>query len=423
MAKKKVEGTTSDDFFKVLAKETQGGVLNEKLAVSYFIDSGNLALNYASSGRFLKGGIPGGKLIEAYGPPSSSKSLVATNLLRGCQKIGGIPIIFDCENATNADFMAKASHLDCSKVIRYTPETIERCFNLMCQVIDKIREKKGNEFPILIVYDSIGVSPCEREFAETKLPQNYKPADWKRIVGRKEQPGERAKACNAGLRKINSKIEKTNTTIFVINQTREKIGVLYGNPETTAGGGNALPFYASCRMRTQTQKKIIHAQHKTVVGVNLKIKNVKNRAFRPFVEIEGIKLYFDHGIDPLSGLTNLLVQEERIKKLGSGNYSVMEKYLPKGMDKYNFKTAEADSFPKQVLLDCPAIIDATSKSEIEEYLKDFTDAIDTSNSGKYAEKSVHMGDLDELVDSAVEDSDEQMGLISEEYDKDPETPE
>lgn len=422
MAKKKTENGAliGDDFFKSLAKETNGGVLNEKLSVNYFIDTGNLALNYQSSGKFLKGGMPGGKLIEVYGPPSSSKSLLATNLLRGCQKAGGIPIIFDCENATNAEFMEKAGHLDSARVIRYTPETIERCFNLMCQVITAIRKQKGNDFPILIVYDSIGVSPCEREFAETKLPANYKPADWKKIVGRKEQPGERAKACNAGLRKINSIIEKSNTTVFVINQIREKIGVLFGNPETTAGGGNALPFYASNRMRTQAQKKIVHSEYGTVVGVNLKVKNVKNRAFRPFVEVANIKLYFDHGIDPLSGLVTLLVQEERITKKGAGNYSVNSEYLPKGKTEYNFKTAETESFPKQVLMDCPALVDASSKEEIEEYLKDYSDAIQISGSGKYSEKSVHVGELDELVDSVVEDSEDQL---SDEYDTNPENPE
>ena len=127
MAKKKNE-SSMDDFFSSMAKATGGDVLNEIDSVKYFIDSGNLAINYICSGRFIDGGIPGGKLTEIYGPSSSSKSLVGSNVLYGCQKINGIPILLDCENSANKEFIKKASHCDLKRVLRYTPQTLEDVF-------------------------------------------------------------------------------------------------------------------------------------------------------------------------------------------------------------------------------------------------------------------------------------------------------
>lgn len=409
MARKKATTVVDDFDFKSLAKETGGVVLSDQEVVKYFIDTGNLALNYCNSGRYITGGVPGGKLIEVYGPSSSSKSLLATNILRGCQKLNGISAILDCENASDAEFMQKAGHLDCSKVVRYAPETLERCFSAICKLTNKVREKKGNDYPLVVVFDSITVPPCEREFTETfpegKCPPGYNPTEWKKLARKKEQPGERAKACNKGLRQINSIIEKQNITVFVINQIRSKIGVLYGNPETTGGGGNALPFYASCRMRTQAQKKILNAKHKTVVGVNLKVKNVKNRAFKPFFEVENIKLYFDAGIDPLSGLLSTLLKSERIIAGDKANtYLVKPEYLEDGMDEYKFKAKLSEDFiDRQVVLDCPKLIDATSREQVELYLKDFEDAMSGSNNSDFIETNVSSDDLDELVDEVDED--------------------
>ena len=181
--------------------------------------------------------------------------------------------------------------------------------------------------------------------------------------------------------------------------------VVHNSPETTGGGGNALPFYASCRMRTQAQKKILNAKHKTVVGVNLKIKNVKNRAFKPFFEVENIKLYFDAGIDPLSGLLSTLLKSERIVAGDKANtYLVKPEYLEDGMNEYKFKAKLSEDFiDRQVVLDCPKLIDATSREQVELYLKDFEDAMSGSNSDDFIETNVSSDDLDELVDEIDED--------------------
>lgn len=387
MAKKKTD-LTEEDLFAQIAKETGGDILSKLDSVKYFVDTGNFAINYICSGRFAKGGIPAGKITEIYGPSSSGKSLVASNVLYGCQKIGGWPIILDCENATNGEFMQKTSHLNLDRVLRYTPKTLEEAFLRIHTTVRKIREIKGPDVPIVVVYDSISVSPCEREFKETNLPQDYKPSDWKKIVGRQEQPGERAKVCNRELRKLQPMLEANNVTVMIINQTREKIGVLYGNPETTAGGGNALPFYASCRIRSATRKKIENKRLDTFAGVNMHMKNVKNRTFKPFVESEGVQLFFDTGINPVSGLLSCLLESERI--VGSkGNFKVNRTFLPEGSADYSFKSSkERNDVPVQVLLDCPKLIDLTTTEEVNDYLHSFMDAINNSNSDDFLEKSV-----------------------------------
>lgn len=384
MARSKKE--SDDDIFASLASETGGEVVGEgEKASKYFIDTGNLAINYCCSGKFMTGGIPGGRLTEIYGPSASSKSLLGTNLLFGCQKLGGVPILIDSENAINKDFIQKASHADLKRIVRYTPETLEKCFHVMYRAIEHIRSnKKYAEAPIVIIYDSISVSPCAREFRETELPDDFTKEQFKKIVGGNEQPGERAKICSKELRKLNTIMEENNVSVVIMNQIRDKIGVMYGNPETTAGGGNALPFYASLRFRTQTQKKIEQkvpglAKKKTI-GINIKIQNKKNRSVRPFIEVENIPLYFESGIHPLGGLLGALLDADRISALGAGNFKVKPEYAD-GKEDYKFKSSmERNDVPIEVLLDCPALIDGTSRDEVEKYLEPFKAAIDATNS-------------------------------------------
>jgi recombination protein RecA len=390
MAKKKNSDTNADDdLFMSLAQATDGDILGKMDSVKYFLDTGSLAVNFICSGKFIKGGVPGGKITEIYGPSSSGKSLLAANVLHGCQKLGGWPIILDCENATNGEFMAKTSHLNLNRVIRYTPMSLEQAFLKIHNVAKKIREKVGPDVPIIFIYDSISVSPCERELKETELPENYKPSDWKKLVGRQEQPGERAKVCSKEFRKLQAVMEEMNVTLVVLNQTREKIGVMYGNPETTAGGGNALPFYASCRLRTATRKKIENKRLETFAGVNMHVKNVKNRSFRPFVESEGIKLYFDTGVNPISGLLSCFINGDRVKPGTGGNYEVAAEFLPENTPSYKFKAARANNdVPLQVLYDCPKLIDAVTTEEVQTYLAPFMESITNSESDDFEEKAV-----------------------------------
>ena len=397
-------------FFAKAAKKTGGDVLNDIDSVSYFVDTGNLAVNYICSGYFIKGGVPGGKLTEIFGPSSSSKSLFGNNIIFGCQKIGGIPVLIDAENSANKEFIKKASHADLEQILRYTPPTLEQVFAKMYEVIEFIRSEQGPEVPIVIVYDSITVSPCERELREVKLPPNYTQADFKRIVGAKSQPGERAKVCSTEFRKLNTMMEKYNVTVIVLNQTRSKIGVLYGNPETVGGGGNALEFYASCRLRPQTQAKIeekLSAKKKKTLGINVKMVNKKNKTHRPFVYSDGIQLLFDRGINPLGGLLSCLLDAGRLEAKGSGNFKVKEPWA--GGADINFKGSldNNNTVPLDVLFQCPLLIDAQTGDEVKEYLAPFKSAMEFELSETVVETEVSDGDsedegVDEMIDAELE---------------------
>jgi RecA/RadA recombinase len=410
MAKKKLNEDDFDNFFEELAEKTGGDVLDKIDSVKYFIDTGSLALNYVCSGRFIGGGVPGGKLTEIYGPSSSSKSLIGTNVLYGCQRMNGIPVLIDCENSANKEFITKASHCNLKRVARYTPESLEDVFSKMYKTIEFIREKKDNEVPIVIVYDSIGVSPSARELKEVQLPEGYTQSEFKKIVGGHEQPGERAKICSREFRKLNTVMEKNNATVVILNQTRDKIGGFAPmglQPKTTAGGGNALPFYASCRLETKTQMKIekkITATKKKILGINVKLKNVKNKTHRPFIESDNVQLLFDRGVNPLSGLLSCLLDAERISAKSAGNFIVKPAFTLDG-EEFKFRASlDRNDVPMEVLLKCPALIDASSEQEVKDYLEPFMQAInfDPESEGDVEINEVPSNFDDEEVDGGLD---------------------
>lgn len=395
MAKKKSAAAAEPDYdldeiYANIASETGGDILEDLDDVKFFIDTGNLSVNYSCSRKFIKGGIPGDRITEAFGPEASGKSLIASNCLFGAQQIDAWTIILDCENATNAEFMKKVSHLNLKRVIRYAPSSLERAFRQIHNSVKVIREheKKNGIEPrkIFVVFDSLTVPPCERELRENNLPMDFNPAEWKTIVGRQEQPGERARIISAEMRKLQAMVAENGVTVYLINQVRDKIGVMYGSPETTPGG-NAVKFYASLRMRTSSKKKIEHKSLEKFSGINMQVKNVKNRSCRPFIVADDVKLYFDDGIDPISGLLTCLISEERIS--GKGNYSVAEAYLPEGRTEYKFKARKSENtIPIQVLLDCPKLIDANTSEEVQEYLDRWGSGLMATQSGEYGEKDV-----------------------------------
>lgn len=397
MARQKKDSNPSD-LYTDIASATGAKVVAELDQARYFVDTGNFAINYSCSGKFYGGGIPGGRLSEIYGPSASSKSLIGANILAGIQRMGGIGIILDTENAINGEFIQKATKCDISKILRYTPETLEDCFSTIYRVIDYIRKTKKIEVPICIVYDSISVSPSSRELRETKLPEGYSKADFKRIVGGNEQPGERAKICSKELRKLNTEMEQNDVTVVVLNQIRDKIGVMYGNPETTAGGGQGLPFYASLRMRSQTQKKIEQSvagsAKKKILGINIKVQNKKNRSYRPFVEVDNIPLYFDRGMNPLGGVLGALLDSGRVIANGAGNFLVNPEFT--GGKEVKFKSSmERNDIPTDIAEEYAQILDATPE-EMKEYLQIYSDVINYKVSGEVVE-------ADDDVDMEVDD--------------------
>lgn len=372
---------STEDIFSQMASDTGAKVVADLDVAKYFIDTGNLAVNYCCSGKFAQGGIPGGRLTEIYGPSASSKSLIGANILAGVQKIGGIGVILDTENAINGEFIQKATKCDINKIVRYTPVTLEDCFGTMYRVIDYVRNKKKLDVPVVILYDSISVSPSARELRETQLPEGYSKADFKRIVGANEQPGERAKICSKELRKLNTEMEQNNITVVILNQIRDKIGVLYGSPETTAAGGQGLPFYASLRIRSQTQKKIEAKisgyAKKKILGINIKIQNKKNRSHRPFVEVDNIPLYFEKGINPLGGLLGALIDSGRITPQGSGKFLLMPE-ISNGEEVTFRSSMERNDVPLEIIYKYPRLVDLNSEEEAHEYLDKHLEAINYS---------------------------------------------
>jgi recombination protein RecA len=273
--------------------------------------------------------------------------------------------------------------LETSKVLVLKAESLQKAFAKMIAAIKKIREKFGPDKPIVIVYDSIAASPSDREMAETDMSESE-------LEKAKDMPGERAKTCSKELRKLTPLLDQHNCTVLFINQVRMKIGVMFGNPETTAGGGKALEYYTSLRLRTKAEKRFTDKLD-NVIGMGVSVSNVKNKCFRPFINARNMQLLFDQGINPFGGLLELLVQTERITPCGSGSYKVNEPYA--GGQEIKFKSAlERNDVPAEVLLKCPAMVDATDVSQVQEYIDIFGGAMRGMNDRVTGEEDVRNSD-------------------------------
>lgn len=382
MAKKiksdEIEIDMDDDLFRKLSKGIGAEILDDRDKSAWpCIDTGVLGLNYILSGKFCGGGVPGGSVLEGFGNSSSGKTLFGTNLLRGCQTAGGIAVMLDAEQSLSKEFAIKASHVDPKKFIVVVADTLENAFNRIHKTIRMVRDeiKIPLDRPLVIVYDSIAVSPSEREFAEVELDlETVSKAAMKEAGAGSDKPGERAKICSKELRKLPPVLAKNNVTIFFINQIRSKIGVMFGDPTTTAGGGMALEFYSSMRIRLSSSKQIKDNLGNSI-GINVNVKCIKNKCFRPFMEVRGVRLFFDKGINPFSGLLELMLQTGRIEAVKpAGTYKIKEPWA--GGQEITFKSnKERNDIPAEVLLKCPAIVDASDASQVQYYIDMFGDAL------------------------------------------------
>jgi len=366
------------DLYKRIAKGIGGELLEDRDKNAFgYVDTGILGFNYLLSGKFIGGGAPCGTCIEVLGGNSSGKSLIGTNMLRGCQTANGIAVMLDAERTLSKDFAMKASHVDPDKFFLIEPDTLEASFNRIHKTIRFVRQeaKIALERPIVIVYDSIAISPSEREFAETELDlETVSKAAMKDAGAGADKPGERAKICSKELRKMPPILANNNTILFILNQTRMKIGVMWGDPETSAGGGKALEFATSGRVRLRSAKQI-KDKLDNVIGINVNVECTKNKCFRPFTKLRGLRLFFDRGIDPFSGLLELMLQAGRIEAVKpAGTYKVKEPYA--NGQEITFKSSkERNDVPSDVLLKCPAMVDATDASQIQYYIDMFGGAV------------------------------------------------
>lgn len=279
-----------DDAIKALAKigitMASSDVTQQASRIEKF-STGLMSLDY-----ILGGGFPKGRIIEIYGWESSGKSTLCLLALAAVQRAGGTACLLDMEHAYDPSWAQKMG-IDDSKLLKFQPESGEQAF----KALDKLAESGAVQ---LIVVDSLAAMIPEKEL-EAEIGDT--------------QVGTQARMMSQGLRRLTAMAARTNTTIVFINQLRQKVGVIYGNPEVTPGGV-ALKFYASLRFKVSKKEKLQDAKDEPVYGHKVKVDVVKTKVSQPYLNAD-FNMLFAGGIDQIVDTVSTAIVAGVISKDGN----------------------------------------------------------------------------------------------------------
>ena len=379
MAKSKKQKENLDDFTSDLIKslnKERGTRVAYNLScdespthVSRWISTGSKQLDYIISNR-RDGGLPEGRIVEVFGPPSIGKSHIATQIAKSTQQMGGIVVYIDTENATSVQNL-RSLGVDITKRFVYVDtHCTEEVLSIAESTIIKAKAM-DKDVPVTIIWDSVAATSPKAE-----LTGDYD----------KESIGLQARAISKGMRKITGVIANQKVLMVCLNQIRTKVGVLYGDPTTTPGG-MAIPFHSSVRIKLGAGSQILN-KDKEPIGINVSAKTIKNKVSAPFRKCD-FEIHFGKGI----------VEHEQL-------FDLLRKNGPESANGYQIEVSGTGAWKHLNVYDESGEMIVDKKF----YKSNFDEIIDHPELGKY---------IDMLLEKAMirKNSDDEPDIDAESYEE------